>query len=195
VQVRALVAEKVEKFPSAAAAHLMAGLVAEGQGRSPHDGHAHGWVALLTLSRPALSGLRTTQTVPEQTRAVLCVVGVVVSRGLPLWGRGSPGGRLGNARQLGGPPGGEGSRAWVTGDNREVCVDRMGGEAPVWTLRYYWAEAAESFAMAAELAEHEDWQPRWRLALLQRRMGNYSASNATFAALLTDFTGGWSHTT
>lgn len=47
MQVRALVAEKVEKFPSAAAAHLMAGLVAEGQGRSPHDGHAHGCVRIV----------------------------------------------------------------------------------------------------------------------------------------------------
>jgi hypothetical protein len=43
--------------------------------------------------------------------------------------------------------------------------------------------------MAAELAEHDDWQPRWRLALLQRRVGNYTASNATFTALLADFTG------
>jgi len=63
-QVRALVAEKVEKFPSAAAAHLMAGLVAEGEGHSPHDGHAHGCVGLLSspLYLAQLSGALTNNT-------------------------------------------------------------------------------------------------------------------------------------
>jgi hypothetical protein len=54
---------------------------------------------------------------------------------------------------------------------------------------YYWADAAASYELAAELAEHADWQPRWRRGLLQRRLENHTAANATFAALLADFTG------
>lgn len=52
-----------------------------------------------------------------------------------------------------------------------------------------WEDALRSYATAADLASHHDWQPRLRLGLLLQRMGRYDASNATLAALFDDFDG------
>eukprot|EP00976_Prorocentrum_cordatum_P103323 1193420-Prorocentrum_minimum.AAC.7 len=42
---------------------------------------------------------------------------------------------------------------------------------------------------AAEAAHWHDWQGRWRLGLLQQRMGRYKESNRTLVNLFDDFTG------
>ena len=45
------------------------------------------------------------------------------------------------------------------------------------------------FNLAVDAAVLHDWQPRWRLGLLQQRLGRFSDSNATMQALFRDFTG------
>lgn len=52
-----------------------------------------------------------------------------------------------------------------------------------------WEDALRSYAQAADLGSHLDWQPRLRLGLLLQRMGRFDASNATLAALFDDFEG------
>jgi hypothetical protein len=96
LQVVGLVAEKVRKFPSSPAAHLMSGLISEGLGSTQFDGHASG---------------------------------------------------------------------------------------------YHWADALASYTIAADLAGYDDWQPRWRLGLLQYRYGRYDESNRTLSDLMRVFTG------
>jgi len=43
--------------------------------------------------------------------------------------------------------------------------------------------------LAVDAASLHDWQPRWRLSLLQQRLEMFSESNATMKALFRDFTG------
>ena len=43
--------------------------------------------------------------------------------------------------------------------------------------------------LAVDAASLHDWQPRWRLCLLQQRLEMFSESNATMQALFRDFTG------
>ena len=45
------------------------------------------------------------------------------------------------------------------------------------------------FNLAVDAASLHDWQPRWRLCLLQQRLEMFSESNATMQALFRDFTG------
>ena len=110
-KVRSAVAEKLFKFPQQSAAHLMYGLVLEGDG----------------------------------------------NRGLNE--------AIGAARA-----GAVGARA--------------GALLPV-----EWEDALRSYAQAADLASHRDWQPRLRLGLLLQRLGRQGVSNTTFAALFDDFAG------
>jgi len=95
-KVQEMVVEKVSKFPWHPMVHLMSGLISEGMGSSPFDGHAQG---------------------------------------------------------------------------------------------YYWEDALASYEIAVQLAHYNDWQPRWRLGLLQQRYGRFEDGNRTMAALMADFTG------
>ena len=50
-----------------------------------------------------------------------------------------------------------------------------------------WEDALEDYKMAADAAMVHDWQPRWRLGLLQNRMGLVLEGNATMSRLFREF--------
>ncbi|KAK9823197.1 hypothetical protein WJX72_001020 [[Myrmecia] bisecta] len=49
-------------------------------------------------------------------------------------------------------------------------------------------DAMAAYETAAALADCDDWQPRWRLGLLQQAAGDFSAGNATLVQLFSEFT-------
>uniref|UniRef100_A0A061SAT3 Glycosyl transferase n=1 Tax=Tetraselmis sp. GSL018 TaxID=582737 RepID=A0A061SAT3_9CHLO len=53
----------------------------------------------------------------------------------------------------------------------------------------FWDEALQDYRDAAERTSFEDWQPRWREALLLQRMGRYAEGNATMISLFRQFSG------
>ena len=50
-----------------------------------------------------------------------------------------------------------------------------------------WEDALEDYKMAADAAMVHDWQPRWRLGLLQNRMGLVLEGNTTMSRLFREF--------
>ena len=50
-------------------------------------------------------------------------------------------------------------------------------------------EAMAAYQTAAHLADAEDWQGRWRLALVQQRLGMVEEGNRTLSALVNEFEG------
>ena len=50
-------------------------------------------------------------------------------------------------------------------------------------------EALSEYHLATYLAKDDDWQPRWRLGLLQQRLGDYNEGNRTMTHLMNEFEG------
>ena len=50
-------------------------------------------------------------------------------------------------------------------------------------------EALDEYALAVHLSDTRDWQPQWRLGLLQQRVGLFASGNKTLSDLLTKFDG------
>ena len=50
-------------------------------------------------------------------------------------------------------------------------------------------EALDEYALAVHLSASRDWQPQWRLGLLQQRVGLFASGNKTLSDLLTKFDG------
>ena len=71
--------------------------------------------------------------------------------------------------------------------DEELARGAAGGGA--MALPPSWDRALDEYQAAADAADLPDWQPRWRLGLLQQRMGLFREGNATLAGLLGEFTG------
>jgi len=55
--------------------------------------------------------------------------------------------------------------------------------------RRFFEEALQDYLEAADRASHDDWQPRWRAALLLQRMGRFAEGNSTMLEVFREFEG------
>ena len=55
--------------------------------------------------------------------------------------------------------------------------------------RRFFEEALQDYLEAADRASHDDWQPRWRAALILQRMGRFAEGNSTMLEVFREFGG------